>query len=66
MAQIGRPREFEEQRVTKAVRISQELDKQLKEVARERGVSVNVLVNVALNDYLQRLVPLEDLLKTAS
>ena len=66
MAQIGRPREFEEQRVTKAVRISPELDKQLKEVARERGVSVNVLVNVALNDYLQRLVPLEDLLKTAS
>ena len=66
MAQIGRPREFEEQRVTKAVRISQELDMQLKEVARERGVSVNVLVNVALNDYLQRLVPLEDLLKTAS
>ncbi len=66
MAQIGRPREFEEQRVTKAVRISHELDQRLKQVARERGVSVNVIMNVALNDYLQRLLPLEDLLKTAS
>jgi predicted transcriptional regulator len=66
MAQIGRPREFEEQRVTKAVRISRDLDQRLKQVARERGVSVNVIMNMALNDYLQRLLPLEDLLKTAS
>jgi predicted transcriptional regulator len=66
MGQIGRPREFEEQRVTKAVRISPDLDKRLKQIARERGVSVNVIVNMALNDYLQRLLPLEDLLKTAS
>ena len=66
MAQIGRPREFEEQRVTKAVRISPDLDQRLKQVARERGVSVNVIMNTALNDYLQRLLPLEDLLKTAS
>ncbi len=35
-------------------------------VARERGVSVNVIMNMALSDYLERLVPLEDLLKTAS
>ena len=66
MAQIGRPREFEEQRVTKAVRISPELDQRLKQVARERGVSVNVIMNMALKDYLERLLPLEDLLKTAS
>ena len=66
MTQIGRPREFEQQRVTKAVRISRDLDQQLKQVARERGVSVNVIMNMALNDYLQRLLPLEDLLKTAS
>ena len=52
--------------MTKAVRISHDLDQRLKQVARERGVSVNVIMNMALNDYLQRLLPLEDLLKTAS
>jgi predicted transcriptional regulator len=66
MAQIGRPREFEEQRVTKAVRISAALDQRLKEVARERGISVNVIMNMALNQYLDRLLPLEQVLKTAS
>jgi predicted transcriptional regulator len=66
MTQIGRPREFDEQRVTKAVRISPALDQRLKEVARERGVSVNVIMNMALNEYLDRLLPLEQVLKTAS
>ena len=66
MAHIGRPREFEEPRVTKAVRINATLDQRLKEVARERGVSVNVIMNMALNEYLDRLLPLDVLLKTAS
>jgi predicted HicB family RNase H-like nuclease len=62
----GRPREYEQDRVTKAVRISPELDARLKEAARERGVSVNLLVNAAVGEYLERLVPLDQLLKTAS
>jgi predicted HicB family RNase H-like nuclease len=66
MTQIGRPREFDEERVTKALRISKALDDRLKFVARERGVSVNVLMNTALEDFLDRLLPLEDILKTAS
>ena len=66
MAQIGRPREYEEQRVTKAVRIGADLDQRLKQVARERGVSVNVIMNMALNQYLERLLPLEEVLRTAS
>ena len=63
MKQTGRPKEFPTERVTKALRVSPELDERLKSVAAERGVSVNVLVNAALNDYLQRLVPLDLLLK---
>ena len=66
MANTGRPREYDEERVTKAVRISQELDLRLKAAARERGVSVNLLMNAALDDYLGRLVPVEQLLETAS
>jgi len=64
--QPGRPREFERDRVTKAIRISKALDAQLKKTALERGVSVNLLMNTALEDYLKRLMPLEDLLRTAS
>ena len=66
MANTGRPREYDEERVTKAVRISQELDLRLKAAARERGVSVNLLMNAALDDYLGRLLPVAKLLKTAS
>lgn len=66
MANTGRPREYGEDRVTKAVRISPELDDRLKAAARERGVSVNLLINTALDDYLERLLPVEQVLKTAS
>lgn len=50
---------------TKALRISQELDLPLKAAARERGVSVNLLINSAVDDYLSRLIPVEQLVKTA-
>jgi predicted HicB family RNase H-like nuclease len=66
MNQMGRPREYDEDRVTKAIRIDRDLDASLKAAARERDVSVNVLVNAALRDYLKNLVPLEELLRTAS
>jgi len=61
----GRPREYEEDRVTKAIRLSQDLDARLKEIARERGISVNLLMTMAIDDYLKRLLPIEDLLRTA-
>ncbi len=63
---MARPREFEQDRVAKAMRIDRDLDERMKEVARERGVSVNVLVNMALRDFLDRLLPLDEVFKTAS
>ena len=65
MAATGRPREYDADRVTKAIRISPELDAQLKQAARERGVSVNLLMNSAVEDYLKRLLPVDQLLRTA-
>ncbi|HEX8581757.1 MAG TPA: toxin-antitoxin system HicB family antitoxin [Acidimicrobiales bacterium] len=65
MAKTGRPKEFESDRVTKALRISPDLDARLKAAARERGVSVNLLMTSALEDYLRRLVPVDDVLRTA-
>ncbi len=66
MANPGRPVEYSEPRVTKALRVSPELDARLKDAARERGVSVNLLVNTALTDYLGRLIPVGELLRTGS
>jgi hypothetical protein len=60
----GRPVEFG-QRVTKAVRLEPELDQRLRVEAHERNVSANLLINRAVEEYLDRLVPLEVLLRTA-
>jgi len=65
MGQAGRPREYQESRVTKAVRISADLDDKLKAAAKERGVSANLLVTAALEEYLERLVPVDQLLRTS-
>ena len=65
MANTGRPREYDEYRVIKTVRVSPQLDDRLKAAARERDVSVNLLINAALEDYLERLLPIEQLLKAA-
>lgn len=66
MAITGRPRQYDEDRVTKAVRISPELDNRLKKAAAERGISVNLLINSALDDYLGRLLPVGEVLRTGS
>ncbi len=63
---MARPREYEEDRITKAVRLPPQLDTRLKAVARERGIAVNTIIVAAVENYLDRLVPLEDLLRTAS
>lgn len=62
---MARPREHEQERITKAVRLPAELDERLKSVARERGISVNTIINTAVADYLNRLLPMEELLRTA-
>lgn len=61
----GRPKEFGE-RVTKAVRLEPELDRKLKDEAQARKVSANLLINAAVEDYLNRLVPVEAVLRTSS
>ncbi|MEM7341844.1 MAG: CopG family transcriptional regulator [Actinomycetota bacterium] len=65
MAQRGRPKTYSEDRKVKAVRISEELDRDLKAVSAERGVSVNLLINRAIADYLARLTPVDELLPVA-
>jgi len=48
-------------RTTTAVRFSEPLHERLKQAAEDRGLSVNFLVAAAVEDYLDRLVPPEEI-----
>lgn len=56
---MSRPKTYEN-RVTTAVRLPEELHDRLREAARERDLSANYLVIRALEEYLDRLVPIEE------
>lgn len=57
---MGRPRIHEEPRVATAIRLPTSLRDELRAVAAERDVSVNLLVTRAVLDYLRRLPSLSD------
>ncbi|MXY11385.1 MAG: toxin-antitoxin system HicB family antitoxin [Acidimicrobiaceae bacterium] len=56
----------QEPRVTTAVRLSESLHARLLEAATERDVSINLLVSRAVDDFLGRLVPVDELVRTRS
>jgi predicted HicB family RNase H-like nuclease len=51
---MGRPRIYDEPRVATAIRLPTSLHEELRAAAAERDVSVNVLVNRAVQAYLRR------------
>lgn len=59
MTKVGRPREGRTSAT--AVRFTPELHERLTEAARERDMSVNLLVNRAVADFLDRLIPVEEM-----
>jgi hypothetical protein len=58
---MARPKVHHEERVTTALRVPRVLHDRLKAAAEERQVGVSLLAVKALQDYLDRLIPLEDL-----
>jgi hypothetical protein len=52
---MGRPREYHERRVTTAVRLPESLHRHLRDAARERDVSANLLVERAVAEFLRAL-----------
>ncbi|HEX4979099.1 MAG TPA: YlcI/YnfO family protein [Acidimicrobiales bacterium] len=56
---MGRPRLYDEPRITTAVRFPLSLRAELVEAAAARDVSINFLVLQAVRDYLRRLPSLE-------
>ncbi|MCU1426777.1 MAG: hypothetical protein JWL83_777 [Actinomycetia bacterium] len=61
---MGRPRVHQEERVTTAVRVPKTLHDRVRAAADERQVGVNLLVVRALEEYLDRLVPVDELVRT--
>ena len=51
-------------RVTTAIRFAPDLDQRLVEAATARDLSVNWLVNRAVVDFLDRLLPLDEIILT--
>lgn len=60
---MSRPREYDGHRVTCAVRLPDDLHARLRDAAREREVSMNRLIERAVSEYLDRLVPISTLLR---
>jgi hypothetical protein len=60
-ALVARPKIHREPRVTTAVRLPASLHERLQRAATEREVAVNLLIVKSLEDYLDRLIPIEQL-----
>jgi predicted HicB family RNase H-like nuclease len=60
---MARPREHGH-RITTAVRFPPDLHERLKNAAAERDVAMNVIVNKAVADYLDRLIPIDEMVWT--
>jgi predicted HicB family RNase H-like nuclease len=63
---MPRPKVHHEERVTTALRVPKDLHQRLKDAADERQVGVNLIAVKALEDYLDRLIPLQELQLTRS
>jgi predicted HicB family RNase H-like nuclease len=62
---MARPRLHDEPRVSTQIRLPEDLHQRLKLAARDRDVSVNLIVTRALVEYLDRLEPADVVLSTA-
>lgn len=56
---MGRPRKYD-QRVSTQLRIERELHQRLQDAADDREVSVNWLATRAIEQFLDRLIPVDE------
>lgn len=61
---VGRPRTEPKDRIATAIRFAPDLHERLLLAADERDLSVNWLVNRAVADFLDRLLPLDQIVLT--
>lgn len=58
---MSRPREYDEDTISTALRLPKSLHELLTQTARDRGLTMNRLVIFALNDYIPRLLPIDEI-----
>jgi predicted DNA-binding protein len=58
---MPRPRVYDQPRVATAVRLPKQLHERIQREADERQVSVNYIVERAIERYLERMVPVAEL-----
>ena len=58
---MARPKVYDEERVATAVRLPRSLHEQLHAAAEERQVAANLLVEKAVETFLARLTPVDQL-----
>ena len=58
---MTRPRQHDERTVTTAVRLPPEVHERLKAAAEERDLSMNWMINRAVERFLERLIPVDEL-----
>jgi predicted transcriptional regulator len=58
---VPRPRVYDQPRVATAVRLPKQLHERIQREADERQVSVNYIVERAIERYLDRMVPVAEL-----
>lgn len=58
---MGRPREYNENTISTAIRLPISLHTRLTEAAAERQLTMNRLARYAIEDYLERLIPVTEL-----
>ena len=61
---MARPKRFEAPRITKAIRISPEVDAALKRIADERQVAINLVITWALEEYIEHAKSVSELRST--
>lgn len=57
---MAKPREYQDDRTTTALRIPPALHDRIKAAAGERGLSANRFMLLACEDFLDRLIPIEE------
>jgi hypothetical protein len=60
---MPRPKQYTERRVATAIRLPESLRDRLRQTADARQVSVNLLVTKAVDDYLARLTPVDEIVQ---
>ena len=63
---MARPRLHDEPRVSTAIRLPESLHQRLRDAALDRDVSVNLLATKAIGQFLDSLLPADEILKPVS